>query len=83
MQACRCAGFGGAFWAAYHELVPREPGFEARSDLYELYHKVGRRGPGQRHAQSLIEMGRCGNNTALCGNNTARAPRQYGELHPI
>ncbi|KAL4458241.1 hypothetical protein ABPG75_013106 [Micractinium tetrahymenae] len=35
-----CAGFGGAFWAAYHELVPREQGFEARADLYELYHKL-------------------------------------------
>jgi hypothetical protein len=35
-----CAGFSGAFWAAYHELLPRQPGFEARADLYELYHKA-------------------------------------------
>lgn len=35
-----CAGLGGAFWSAYHELVPRAPGFEARADLYELYHKL-------------------------------------------
>jgi hypothetical protein len=37
-----CAGFGAAFWKAYHELLPRAPGFEARSDLYELYHKLNR-----------------------------------------
>jgi hypothetical protein len=36
-----CAGFGAAFWAAYHELLPRAPGHEGRADLYELYHKVG------------------------------------------
>lgn len=35
-----CAGFGGAFWSAYHELLPRAPGFETRADLYELYHKL-------------------------------------------
>ena len=35
-----CAGFGSAFWAAYHELLPRQPGFDARADLYELYHKL-------------------------------------------
>ena len=35
-----CAGFTGAFWASYHELLPRQPGFEARADLYELYHKA-------------------------------------------
>lgn len=35
-----CAGFGAAFWAAYHELLPLAPGHEARADLYELYHKL-------------------------------------------
>lgn len=25
-----CASFGQAFWSAYHELIPRAPGFEVR-----------------------------------------------------
>lgn len=33
-----CAGFSGAFWEAYHELVPKAPGFDERRDLYLLYH---------------------------------------------
>ncbi|CAG9467269.1 unnamed protein product [Pedinophyceae sp. YPF-701] len=33
-----CASFGGEFWRAYHEVVPKEPGFEDRKDLYLLYH---------------------------------------------
>ena len=33
-----CAGFGPAFWAAYHGLVPRAPGWDERHDLYTLYH---------------------------------------------
>ncbi|KAL4854893.1 Protein-ribulosamine 3-kinase [Chlorella vulgaris] len=35
-----CAGFGASFWAAYHEVIPRAPGFEIRADLYTLYHKL-------------------------------------------
>lgn len=35
-----CAGFGAAFWSGYHELIPREPGFDERADLYTLYHKL-------------------------------------------
>ena len=35
-----CAGFSGSFWAAYHALLPRQPGWEARAQLYELYHKL-------------------------------------------
>lgn len=31
-------GFSKAFWEAYHELVPRAPGFEDRKMLYQLYH---------------------------------------------
>ena len=34
----RCAGFSGSFWAAYHEVIPRAPGFEDRHQLYQLYH---------------------------------------------
>jgi len=33
-----CAGFGPEFWNAYHELVPRAPGWEERHQLYTLYH---------------------------------------------
>mmetsp|Transcript_1496 Transcript_1496/g.3632 ORF Transcript_1496/g.3632 Transcript_1496/m.3632 type:complete len:355 (+) Transcript_1496:96-1160(+) len=33
-----CAGFGQDFWSAYHEVIPREPGFEQRHQLYQLYH---------------------------------------------
>lgn len=35
-----CAGFGGSFWSAYHECIPRQPGFDDRADLYTLYHKL-------------------------------------------
>ncbi len=38
-MACgRCAGFSGSFWASYHEVIPRAPGFEERHQLYQLYH---------------------------------------------
>ena len=33
-----CAGFSGAFWGAYRELVPQADGFDERADLYRLYH---------------------------------------------
>ena len=33
-----CASFSPAFWAAYHAVLPREPGFERRAKLYQLYH---------------------------------------------
>eukprot|EP01023_Acetabularia_acetabulum_P058044 TRINITY_DN6795_c0_g1_i2.p1 TRINITY_DN6795_c0_g1~~TRINITY_DN6795_c0_g1_i2.p1 ORF type:complete len:357 (-),score=42.40 TRINITY_DN6795_c0_g1_i2:41-1039(-) len=33
-----CASFGRAFWEGYHELIPRQPGFEKREQLYMLYH---------------------------------------------
>lgn len=35
-----CAGFTPAFWEAYHELIPREPGFKERHDLYTAYHAL-------------------------------------------
>lgn len=40
-----CAGFGGAFWEGYRSVLQPAPGFEARKDLYTLYHilvSVGR-----------------------------------------
>uniref|UniRef100_A0A7N0V0N1 Protein-ribulosamine 3-kinase, chloroplastic n=1 Tax=Kalanchoe fedtschenkoi TaxID=63787 RepID=A0A7N0V0N1_KALFE len=33
-----CAGFGGAFYSSYFEVMPKQPGFEKRRDLYMLYH---------------------------------------------
>lgn len=33
-----CAGFSSAFYDAYHEIIPRAPGFEQRTNLYLLYH---------------------------------------------
>ena len=33
-----CAGLTGAFYSAYHEVIPKAPGFERRHDLYTLYH---------------------------------------------
>lgn len=33
-----CAGFSGSFWKAYHDVIPRAPGFEERKKIYMLYH---------------------------------------------
>ncbi|KAG6545327.1 hypothetical protein Mapa_013176 [Marchantia paleacea] len=33
-----CAGFGAGFYNAYFEVIPKQPGFEQRRDLYRLYH---------------------------------------------
>eukprot|EP00249_Psilotum_nudum_P005783 c19210_g1_i1 orf=157-1104(+) len=33
-----CAGFSSAFYNAYFEVMPKQPGFEQRRDLYKLYH---------------------------------------------
>ncbi|GAY42080.1 hypothetical protein CUMW_064140 [Citrus unshiu] len=33
-----CAGFGGSFYNSYFEVMPKQPGFEKRRDLYMLYH---------------------------------------------
>ncbi|KAK9845281.1 hypothetical protein WJX81_002192 [Elliptochloris bilobata] len=33
-----CAGFSGDFWKGYHSVLPKEPGFDERRDLYTLYH---------------------------------------------
>ena len=31
-------GFAPTFYAAYHEIIPREPGYADRRELYNLYH---------------------------------------------
>lgn len=31
-------GFSGAFYAAYHKLMPKQEGFERRQELYQLFH---------------------------------------------
>lgn len=33
-----CAGLNSSFWDAYHEVIPRQPGFSNRHKLYQLYH---------------------------------------------
>ncbi|XP_061966953.1 protein-ribulosamine 3-kinase, chloroplastic isoform X2 [Populus nigra] len=33
-----CAGFGGSFYNAYFEVMPKQPGFEKRREIYLLYH---------------------------------------------
>lgn len=33
-----CAGFGSSFYNSYFEVMPKQPGFEKRRDLYMLYH---------------------------------------------
>ncbi|GER57467.1 kinase [Striga asiatica] len=33
-----CAGFGGSFYDAYFEVMPKQGEFEKRRDLYMLYH---------------------------------------------
>lgn len=33
-----CAGFGFAFYDAYFKVMPKQPGFEQRTELYKLYH---------------------------------------------
>lgn len=33
-----CAGFGGSFYNSYFQVMPKQPGFEKRRDIYLLYH---------------------------------------------
>ncbi|KAH9543353.1 hypothetical protein CY35_13G060600 [Sphagnum magellanicum] len=33
-----CAGFGPTFYDAYFKVMPKQPGFEQRTELYKLYH---------------------------------------------
>ncbi|PIN16242.1 putative kinase [Handroanthus impetiginosus] len=54
-----CAGFGGSFYNAYFEVMPKQPGFEKRRDLYKLYHYLNHYnlfGSGYRSsAMSIID----------------------------
>ncbi|XP_078154380.1 protein kinase superfamily protein isoform X1 [Carex rostrata] len=54
-----CAGFGGSFYNSYFEVMPKQPGFEKRRDLYMLYHYLNHYnlfGRGYRSsAMSIIE----------------------------
>jgi len=35
-----CASLGGKFWEGYRSVIPKDPGFDKRAVLYELYHKL-------------------------------------------
>ncbi|RWR86626.1 protein-ribulosamine 3-kinase, chloroplastic [Cinnamomum micranthum f. kanehirae] len=54
-----CAGFGGSFYSSYFEVMPKQPGFENRRDLYMLYHYLNHYnlfGSGYRSsAMSIID----------------------------
>ncbi|XP_061347416.1 protein-ribulosamine 3-kinase, chloroplastic isoform X1 [Gastrolobium bilobum] len=54
-----CAGFGGSFYNSYFEVMPKQPGFEERRDLYMLYHYLNHYslfGSGYRSsAMSIID----------------------------
>ncbi|GAA0167611.1 kinase [Lithospermum erythrorhizon] len=54
-----CAGFGESFYKAYFEVMPMQPGFEKRRDLYMLYHYLNHYnlfGSGYRSsAMSIID----------------------------
>lgn len=54
-----CAGFGGSFYDAYFKVMPKQPGYEKRRDLYLLYHYLNHYnlfGSGYRSsAMSIID----------------------------
>ncbi|KAK4379350.1 hypothetical protein RND71_001212 [Anisodus tanguticus] len=54
-----CAGFGGDFYKAYFEVMPEQPDFDQRRDLYMLYHYLNHYnlfGSGYRSsAMSIID----------------------------
>ncbi|KAL1369138.1 hypothetical protein HN51_023256 [Arachis hypogaea] len=54
-----CAGFGASFYNSYFEVMPKQPGFEERRDLYMLYHYLNHYnlfGSGYRSsAMSIID----------------------------
>ncbi len=31
-------GFSNEFYSSYHKLIPKQPGFEQRHQLYQLFH---------------------------------------------
>ncbi|KFK35308.1 hypothetical protein AALP_AA5G267700 [Arabis alpina] len=52
-----CAGFGESFYNAYFKVMPKQPGFEKRRDLYLLYHYLNHYnlfGSGYRSSAMLI-----------------------------
>ena len=49
-------GFGSEFYKSYHDLIPKEPGFESRGELYQLFHCLNHWnlfGDGNYRSQSL------------------------------
>ncbi|MED6180955.1 hypothetical protein PIB30_014934 [Stylosanthes scabra] len=54
-----CAGFGASFYNGYFEVMPKQPGFQERRDLYMLYHYLNHYnlfGSGYRSsAMSIID----------------------------
>ncbi|CAH2063290.1 unnamed protein product [Thlaspi arvense] len=54
-----CAGFGESFYNAYFKVMPKQPGFDKRRDLYLLYHYLNHYnlfGSGYRSsAMSIID----------------------------
>ncbi|CAH8269334.1 unnamed protein product [Arabidopsis lyrata] len=54
-----CAGFGESFYNAYFKVMPKQPGYEKRRDLYLLYHYLNHYnlfGSGYRSsAMSIID----------------------------
>ena len=52
-------GFGSEFHKSYHNIIPKEPGFETRSELYQLFHCLNHWnlfGDGNYRSQSLGTM---------------------------
>ncbi|KAJ8900236.1 hypothetical protein K2173_024876 [Erythroxylum novogranatense] len=54
-----CASFGGSFYNAYFQVMPKQPGFDKRKELYLLYHYLNHYnlfGSGYRSsAMSIID----------------------------
>lgn len=56
-------GFNNSFYSAYHEKIPKAPGFEKRNQLYQLYHYLnhwnhfggGYRGSSLRIMKNLLK----------------------------
>ncbi len=33
-------GFSSGFYSSYHKIIPKQPGFEKRRQLYQLFHHL-------------------------------------------
>ncbi|XP_041673004.1 ketosamine-3-kinase [Cheilinus undulatus] len=61
--AAMFGGFNNAFYSAYHEKIPKAPGFEKRNQLYQLFHYLnhwnhfggGYRGSSVRIMKNLLK----------------------------